>query len=261
MTEQMCVADDVVLSRSSDFLALLRKGASLGQGLMEAVSAEAGRQGLSLEEAAHRCGVMNAYLKKLARDQVDVGSVHPATWLPFAAFLSIEPAALLIAAGRLGRGDLDPQAGNDSALGTAQQAEARWCLTPQGVRSAKLVSAWGRKLEVPCSAPLVDAEDSALNHDASFWKRCIGRVGKAPGGSLLKWYAQLGLARGWPVEVMARAIELSASQLAALYHGRHDPVGLCHTTLSRSAQVLGISALAAMCAAGQLGAAHEMGVA
>ncbi|WP_230971291.1 helix-turn-helix domain-containing protein [Nitrogeniibacter aestuarii] len=261
MTEQMCFGGDAVLSRSNDFLASLREGASLGHVLMEAVSVEAARQGLSLEEAAHRCGVMNAYFKKLARDQVDVVSVHPATWLPFAAFLSIEPSVLLIAAGRLGRGDLDPQSLSDNALKAAQQAEARWCVTPQGVRSAKLVSSWGRKLEAPCPAPLVDADVSALNRDASLWKQFLGRVGKVPGGTLLRWYAQQGLARGWSVEVMARAIDLSPGHLAALYHGRHDPRGLCHTTLSRTAQVLGISALATMCAAGQLGAAHEMGVA
>jgi transcriptional regulator with XRE-family HTH domain len=257
----MCFGGDAVLSRSNDFLASLREGASLGQVLMEAVSVEAARQGLSLEEAAHRCGVMNAYLGKLATNQVDVVSVHPATWLPFAAFLSIEPSVLLIAAGRLSRGDLDPDSISDNALQAAQHAEARWCLTPQGVRSAKLVSTWGRKLHAPGSAPLVDADVSALNRDASLWKQLLGRVGKVPGGTLLKWYAQLGMARGWPLEVMARAIDVSASQLAALYHGRHDPVGLRHTTLRRSAQLMGISALAAMCAAGQLGATHEMGVA
>lgn len=255
--------DDVLLGRSVDFLETVKQSSSPGKVLFQTVEDEAKRRGLTLDEAAHRCGVMRVYLEKLSIGGVEFASVQPATWLPFSSFLSIDPATFLIAAGRVGKSELISREASPRVLESASDGEHRWYQTEPGLRLISLVDCWSGDIQACSSGHEAEfvAPGASRAIDASLWKQLSDGVGNVSGGTLLRWLALQGLKVGASFDDLARIVGMSVRELSELFHGRRDPRGLSRSTLQKAASLLGVSPAGAMCAAGQFGNLHEQQVA
>ncbi|TVT50494.1 MAG: helix-turn-helix transcriptional regulator [Denitromonas halophila] len=261
MSKKAC--DDIVFGRSTAFLESIKQSTSPGKVLVQTVAGEAKLRGVSFVEAAHRCGVMRVYLEKLSDGRVDFSAVQPATWLPFARFLSIDPAAFLIATGRLEKSDLAHRNESSFVLECARDAERRWLKNPSGYRLSSLIDSWSSKVQASARNDAGKPIRSSARkcRDASLWKQLKEDVCSASGGTLLRWLAFQGLELGTSFEDLARFIGMSARQLSELFHGRRDPRSLPRSTIQQAASLIGVSPAGVMCAAGLFGNLHETEVA